>query len=561
MKTNFKLLVFLFISVFLFSTVQVEAQSLKQLREKAKKEAQKKLDAKKKKNNSNSNSSSTTSSSSSTKSTAKYPEKEDAKAMWPEWQKITEASKNWPHEVHKNTFAPTLLEQIEYSNANFEKEVANLKAKYPKILVFYGSESGKPDAVEYGGNDDSFPYSQIDWINSAIMKHYIWVEGVKSSPEIANKLCQVVQDRIIKAEQAPNAEKIEKATRALRLAKAVKFIISPDNMMIGDLIKNAEGMLDKSFDDVRHLLTGKMHKVHYKKIVAYSKPQVIGKEVEAELITEITPGKTFFMTMYFADKLYELNSNVGLNGVKVTGPPRLSWKMVSSDGIQQTQQLYWNVAMLDKIKDQTYYTFDLFPKVEEINFESHLEYIPILNTVKWLTYQMPGKYQIEFYCGPSYTKTVEGVFDINLTKESIADLKKYYDALKAKKLEAVTFNSEYGCDNSSTAQLGGLEHMKKHGEIIRFTIAQTGQVMKPWPNESQVNNYVGSGWGVFKHSDGRYEIISLGFSRAASSNLWSFTTCNKSDDFDQTGDIQIHPEVIKLGYEILEKNINVCKKW
>ena len=51
MKTKFKLLVFLFISVFLFSTIQVEAQSLKQLREKAKKEAQKKLNEKKKKKN------------------------------------------------------------------------------------------------------------------------------------------------------------------------------------------------------------------------------------------------------------------------------------------------------------------------------------------------------------------------------------------------------------------------------------------------------------------------------------------------------------------------------
>jgi len=584
MKTINKIMV-LFLIIGFVQTGNIEAQSWKDLKNKAKK-----VKVKKKKttttttttsssNSNNNNSSSsknleqqrknrqttTTTSSSNNKKQVnkpKLPSDEEAARIWTKVQELTNISKHWPYEVHKNSFSEGHVIAIEDSK-DFKKVLGALWKKYPVLLLFYGRKEETPKGMTYGYFNNDGLSSKCRWINSAITKHIIWQNKINSTAKIQNNLCMVVQDAIVQAEQAQDAKKVKKAQYALRAAKAVKFILPPENAMIGDLVKNAERTLNQSFSSVSNLITGKMHKLHYGELVGYNEKPIIGKENPASLTNEIIPGKPFYFVGYFTGKLKDINIKVGYEGTSITGPPSLRWTMDNGNNYGN-QPLYWNTGMLKAVKEQTYYVFNLFPEIDKIDFKSHLEYIPTLNLVKWLTYQMPGNYPIKFNFGnraQAGDGVAAGEFVLKLTKENIAVLKDYYKKLMAKKLAAVTFNREYGCTNKSTAQLGGLESMKKHGEIIRFTISQTGKVMKPWPNEHIINNYTGAGWGVFKQADGRYEIISLGFSRAPSSKLWKFTSINRSKDYMLQGSPSVYPEIINQGFEILKVNINKCEAW
>ena len=472
----------------------------------------------------------------------------------------------WQNSLVRLSWTEDVISDIEKYPA-FEAMMKKDVAAHPKFFRLYPKQlknkSGmgtitKNNFDEFtsyrlAGEDEDPPANSND-IKDFYIRYCYWRNIMDKD---VSKVMSEATKVIAKAAEAKLQDKIDMSKFAIRYCKAVK-IMYPENPMSNDLIARAEATLLKSWDDVRHLLSGKMHKAHYKELVGYNEKPIIGKENEAAITNEIIPGKPFYFVGYFADKIDKLKINAYYKGKPVTATPTLGWHLVGDKhGVYGGQATYWDWDIIKIVKEQTYFVFNLFPKIEEINYKSHIQYIPILNIITWLTYQMPGEYEFEF----SLSGGAVGTFKIKLTKESIAELKKYQEQLKAKKLEAVSFNGENGCDNSSTAQLGGVENMRKHGEIIRFTIAQTGQVMMPWPNNKQVKNYVGSGWGVFKQPNGKYEIISLGFSRAASSNLWSFTSCNTSSDYELKGSIPIKPEILKLGYEILEKNINKCVKW
>jgi len=578
MKTINKIMI-LFLIIGFVQTGNIEAQSWKDLKNKAKKlKVKKKTTTTTTSNNNNSNSSknlqqqrqnrqtTTTTNSSNNKKQVnkpKLPSDEEAARIWAKVQTLTNVSKNWPYEVHKNSFSEGHVIAIEDSK-DFKKVLGALWKKYPVLLLFYGRKEETPKGMTYGYfNNDGLP-SKCRWINSAITKHIIWQNKINSTAKIQNNLCMVVQDAIVQAEQAQESQKVTKALYALRAAKAVKFILPPENAMIDDLVKNSERTLNQSFSSISHLITGKMHKLHFGKLVGYNEKPIIGKENPASLTNVIEPGKPFYFVGYFTGKLKDLDVKVRYKGTKITGPPALRWSMDNGNSYGN-QPLYWNSGeMLNKVKEKTYYVFNLFPEIDKIDFKSHLEYIPTLNLVKWLTYQMPGNHTVKFNFGDRARAgdgIAAGEFVIKLTKENITELKEYYKKLMSKKLAAVKFNKEFGCTNKSTAQLGGLEDMKKHGEIIRFTISQTGKVMKPWPNEHIINNYTGAGWGVFKQADGRYEILSLGFSRAPSSQLWKFTSVNRSKDYMLQGSPSVYPEIINHGFEILKENINTCENW
>jgi len=555
MKTKFKLLLTLVIAIFLVSNLQLKGQTLKELKEKAKKEAQNKMNKNNNSGNSNGNSN-----TSIMNSKANHPQGNEADAMYELYKYRTGISENWPYSVDAGNFYESYINAIEILDMpNFEQQMANDKSKYPDLFKFHGIESTKPSQMEFGSGGSEQPSEEnLKWINIYITKYYQWKDKIRTEQ---NALNQCVQTKIVDAQQAMAQDKIDKGKLAVRTAKAIKSIL-PDNPMIDDLIKNAQTTLDKCFTDVKHLLTGKVHQDHYKEIVGFTEKPAIGSENIGKISNEISVGKPFYIVGYFADQIKNLGVTTTYKGVGTTCSPTLICELITDKSIYARQRMYWNTEMIQKVKEQSYFVYNLFPDINSIDFKSHLEYIPTLNIIKWLTYQMPGDYSFNFTFsdGSAGGELASSVFKIKLTKENIAELKEYHSKLMAKKIAAVTFNNENGCTDTK-AKIGGKENMAKYGELIKLTCAETGKVMKPWPNDHLVNNYTASGYGVFKKSDGRYEIISVQYSRPPTSSEWTFASISLLNNFELYGNFNINAEIIDYGYEISKEGIEKCSAW
>jgi len=186
----------------------------------------------------------------------------------------------------------------------------------------------------------------------------------------------------------------------------------------------------------------------------------------------------------------------------------------------------------------------------------------VMNFVKWLTYQMPGKYQfyIQFSTGAAVSTLADNTFTINLTQEAISELKIYYNKLSQKKLQAVTFNQSAGCNDKKTT-IGKKDDMNKYGELIKLSCKETGKVMQPWLKEHLVEYFTGAGYGVFKQTDGKYEIIKLTFRKAPTEKIFSFYGAEIMSHYEIEGSTAIKSEIMKYGYEITKEGIDKCTIW
>jgi len=445
------------------------------------------------------------------------------------------------------------------------------KQKYPKLFMIYPktlptggmnvmTKADIPSIAVKAGENEDFPYQDDDArkVNQFYQDYMFW-KSVSLTKQ--RDVAQVVNKLIINAETAMTEQKIDKSNLAIRGVIALKSI-QPENPMIGDMEKRAKQTLDNSLSSLGDIITGEMHKANYKKMVGFSVKPQIGKESTSTITNEITPGRPFYLVGYLPAKIKDLDLKGHVKGVPVAKTPVLEWKQVGTDNNFGRMQMYWNQNMMNIVKEQSYYIFEMFPDINMVNFKSHVEYIPIMNFVKWLTYQMPGEYQFyfQFSTGGAVSTLADNTFTIKLTNESISELKSYYDKLAQKKLLAVTFNDGAGCtDNKAT--IGGKDNMKKYGEVIKLTCAQTGQVMKPWPNENQVEYFTGAGYGVFKRTDGKYEIIKLDFRKSPGSSQFDFSGANVMSHYEIEGSITIKSEVLNLGYEISKEGIDKCTIW
>jgi hypothetical protein len=445
------------------------------------------------------------------------------------------------------------------------------KQKYPKLFKIYPktlptggmnvmTRADIPATADKASDNEDFPYNDDNArkVND-FYRDYVFWKSVSLSKQ--RDVAQLVNKIISNAESANTSEKLDKSTFAIRAVAALKSI-QPENPQVADLEKRAVQVQDKSFGDVKHILTGDLHKTHFKKLVGFTSKPVIGKEDKSTITNEIIPGKPFYLVGYFANQIKNLDLKGHIKGVPTSKAPVLEWKEVGSDNNYGRMQLYWNEEMMKTLREQSYFVFEMFPDIDKVNFKSHVEYIPIMNFVKWLTYQMPGKYQfhIEYSTGAAVSTLAGNTFTLNLTNQGITELKAYYEKLAQKKLQAVTFNSGAGCTDVK-ATIGKKDDMKKYGELIKLTVVETGPVMQPWPKDKLVDYYVGYGYGVFKRPDGKYEIILLNFRRAPSEKNFSFYGANTMDHYEIEGTSPIKAETLDLGYEITLEGISKCTMW
>jgi hypothetical protein len=445
------------------------------------------------------------------------------------------------------------------------------KQKYPKLFMVYPKSlptSGMnvmtrndiPAFADKAGETEDFPYKDE---NAAKVKDfyetYVFWKNVSSGKQ--RDVAQMLNKMISTAETGLSSEKLDKIGMAEKCLLALKSI-QPENVMIADIEKRIFQAKEKIYQDLGDVITGEFHKKYVKKLVGFSSKPVIGKENESAVTNEIIPGKPFYIVGYLPEKLKNLSITGHIKGIPYTIPPKLEWSQLGVDNNSGRMQLYWNESMLEAVKEQSYYIFEMFPDVNSINFKSHVEYIPIMNMVKWFTYQLPGEYEFDFkYVGSmNHPFVAQNTFKVKLTPESIEDIKAYYNKLAEKKLKAVTINNAAGCTDQK-ARIGGKDAMKKYGEAIKITCAESGRVMKPWPNENQVEYYTGFGYGVFKRTDGKYEIIRLDFRRSPSSSEFDFSGANTMSHYEIEGDTNIRSETLNLGYEITKEGIEKCTMW
>lgn len=486
---------------------------------------------------------------------------------------------SWKEGVYDSYFINMyVLDQTKWNRFLFltegmEQRIAADKKAVPDAFKFYGNKTEMPEGMEYGGSSRDFLGSRLgSGVNKNITEYYKWKAGVKTKNY--TELAQNVQKYIDRSKELVKENGLGYAYRyanvALKLADAI-VKLQPANPEISAMKKSAQAQYDDVIKALRPKLSGTFHEENFEKVVAFSAKQIAGKENKGELINEITPGKPTYLIAYMVDPLTAL----GAKSTMSTGSrPKFPHVMLTdiTKGREGASPLiitpYCNNFVFDKMKESYYIEFDLFPDLSKTNYESHLNYMSSLHLTEFFLTQPAGIYQYELFFGDANGSNEQGaktIFTISLTEEVKKQLTAYRDQMWAKKLATVNFNIEYG-KGDDRGMVMNWQDVSKYGKLIKLSVMQTGKVMKPWPNENQVESYVGSGWALVETTDGKYEVIGFGFVKKPDDKLWKLTSVASDMDYyplnvpSYMGN-GIKAKRLNVGYEILKENIGKAGLW
>jgi len=424
------------------------------------------------------------------------------------------------------------------------------RKKFPKMFEKYG----------YGNSASSAPTADLYWANNYVVKIVAWEKQLANEEKY---MPGAVQHWITQCENTKGPNKIQYAQDAIALADAL-LTIKPQNDLLKEYKQEAQKTLDKSLTNFREYITSDFHKTHLKQVVVFSKgPKNMGKNAmgkpkfdvdESSIINTIIPGKPAHVIGFFA----ATNKQGG-------GVPSLVFNMTKvgekyNKHAKNTQTMYFRTMDRGKLKDQAFYIFNLFPD-PKIQYKSHIAYIPHLNFTKYLLQQVPGKYNIEFTWGRS-NPMAKGSFMLDLSIENRKKLKEYYNQLMSTKIAAVTMPGSGNCVDQAH-KVVNKDHLNKYGKRLKLVFhGPGGKIMKPWPNNHQVEWYTAQGYGAFE-KDGKVEIIHLEFRRAPTATRWKWHSIGKTGGHlsMQTTNGGIKPEMLNFGYEMKKANVNKCSSW
>lgn len=463
------------------------------------------------------------------------------------------SANNWYHPTNANSkfMAEKLPSLRELNYPELKQRMNTDKGKFPKMFVKYG----------YGNSSASAVNPDLYWANHYVMKITDWEQQVANEEKY---MPGAVQYYITESEKNQGPDKMELAQKAIDLAD-VLLLMKPQNDLLKEYKKEATQALDKSLTNFREYITSDFHKNHMRKIVVFSKgPQNIGKNAmgrpkfnvdKSSVIHTIIPGKPAHVIGFFA----ATNKQGG-------GIPSLVFKMAKvgekfNKHLKNTQTMYFRAQDKSKLKDQAFYMFNLFPD-PNIQYKSHVAYIPHLNFAKYLLRQVPGKYNIEFTWGRN-NPMARGTFTLDLSIENREKLKDYYQKLMATKIAAVTIPQSGKCVDQAHMVVNK-DHLNKYGKRLKLVLTGPGgKIMHPWPNDHKVKWYTNQGYGIFEKTDGKVEIIHLAFRRVPSAQRWMFAAIGKTGGHLalSTPDGGVKPEMLTFGYEMKKANVNKCVPW
>lgn len=450
---------------------------------------------------------------------------------------------------------------------DLDKKMDNDKKRSPETFKFYGNKTEQPEGMEYGGTNNDVLPSKLKWVNKSVTCYYKWkVNAKKDQGGTAKSVLKFVE-----ASKERLSANVDLNTRiAYEYVLIGKELVSYFETIQGKNtnLLDASDKLEKQrlaiVSLIKSKLTGKFHESNLQKVIAFSKKQVFGSEKENEITNELVPGKYSHIVAYAVEPLsrFGAKSSFSTGGRETLPGIFINYDGVQSGKITVNQKIYCNTNLFNTMKDKFYVDFEWFPDLSTLNYKSHLEYMPILNLGQYLLKLQNGKYTISLMFGNDIHTDIgsRGEFTISITDEIKTSLKDYLDRLWIKKLESVTFNSQYGEKDMRNIVLNW-EELKKYGYPEKITVERTGKVMKPWPNDNEVESFVGSGWGLFKRDDGKYEVIGLAFVQKPGEQKWKWTSVASDMDYyvfleSGNGDnFRIQPVRLGQGYEILQQNI------
>jgi len=482
-------------------------------------------------------------------------------------------SRVWIEGVYEDYFMSSIgndfskLNTFKWLCVELDKKIENDKKRSPETFKFYGNKAEQPEGMEYGGaNNDDLP-SKLRWTNKSVTNYYKWKVYVKKeqagTAKSISKFVDASKERI-------NANADLNTRIAYEYVLIGKELVSyfesvqGKNANLLDVAAKVEAQRLAIVALVKSKLTGKFHENNLQKVIAFSKKQTLGSEKENEITNELIPGNYSHIVAYAVEPLnrFGAKSTLSTGGRETLPSIFINFDGGQSGKITLNQKVYCNTTLFNTMKDKFYVEFEWFPDLATVNYKSHLEYMPILNLGLYLLKLQNGKYSFNFMFGDNIHTDIgsRGDFTIVISDEIKANLKEYLDKFWIKKLETVTFNSQYG-EKDQRNIISNWEELKKYGYPEKITVERTGKVMKPWPNDKEIESFVGSGWGLFKRDDGKYEVIGLAFVQKPGEQKWKWTSIASDMDyyvFLETGNgnnFRIQPVRLGQGYEILQQNI------
>ena len=394
-----------------------------------------------------------------------------------------------------------------------------------------------------------------------IMKFYITYcefrhELITNKNMLINNLKRSIQD----AESAHARQKFKLAKLAKRSGEMAARLL-PDDMRIADLRDEAVRTYQSTVSGFGNMLCSDFHKTHLTEIVVFGKEPSFANEGEADLIQTIVPGEPAYITGYFATT----NKTAGgIPSILLISPENKYAKDIYpwGHGNEVIAPMFNGESVRNEYLDKAYFTFNVFPDPDQINYKSHVQYIPHLNFVKWLRYLPSEIVEIPVRFGRNEEMAL-GKIKVDLTGDNKQKLEDYAKRLEAKRLAAVTFPDFAGCSEKGNTVRNKAD-LDKYGKVLKLTLVQGGDIMKPWPNDHEIDYHTASGFAAVQKPSGKVEIMPLDFRKKPGESTWQWWSVGSWPDLysiDEQGSKVTAVKKIEHGYEILPENVQKCGYW
>lgn len=375
-----------------------------------------------------------------------------------------------------------------------------------------------------------------------------------------SSIAENIRGSIQQAESAHIRQRYTLAKSAREQAE-LAYLMIPGDERISDLKDEANRVYNSVIEGFGKMITGEFHKNHLQEIKIFKVQPAFGSETEEQLIETIIPGEAAYVTGYFA----MTNKDAG-------GIPSLLF--ISPEDQYAKDQNPWGhgneiiASMFDgqNVRDEFYdkacFTFNLFPDLNTVNYKSHVQYIPHLNILKWLMYLPSESLDIPVRFGRSEVVAL-GRIKIDLSGANKEKLKTYYNALLEKQKAAVTFPDLAGCEDAK-GKIRNYDELSKYGKVLRITLQKTGDIMKPWPNDHEIEYNTAQGYAAVEKADGKVEVMALEFRKTPGETTWQWWSVGSFPNLypmNDNGSEITGVKKLEHGYEILPQNVSSCGYW
>ena len=474
------------------------------------------------------------------------------------YRKAAKAADNFPYDLSPKNLVDYKASFEDLDLAATEARIAKDSARFPAVFAYYGREDpAKYGEMKYGGpKAPQIADKDLKRVHQFYLPKIFQIKARLKGKE------QVLADTVSFAMK--RGKSVDDALVAVQLGEAIRRCL-PNNTGLEAQIKAAQALVETRLQAFAPLMKGPFHRQHLRQLVAFSSRQTLGQEQAGQVVQELTPGQPLYLIGYLTESVKDIGfrRRDSKLGFETTRLPDLKFRLKGTKDQPFRLPVYSKVQGKELSKVGAV-VIDLQPD-PSTTYASHFAYLPALHFTRWLLDLKPGSYTLEFSATASLQvdpskNGAHGELKLTVTPETKAQLKAYYDALWAKKLSTVVYPDDYGVRDRK-GEIPNADHLAKFGKLLKLTCAQTNKVMKPFPNQHQIKNFVGAGYGLFE-KEGRYLVIPLGFVRKPEEPVLRWSTVRGTpDDYALRGPREYLPTVLEHGYELPQANLAKTGSW